>query len=69
LPHISRTQAFRFFSSISSDAARQGLERARKLKPDPFSRRIRQLITTGGFDNDLARIRERLDYQRRSGWT
>ena len=39
---------------VSVQAAREGLERARKLKPDPFFtpdaiRRIR----TGGFDTDL----------------
>ena len=39
---------------VSAHAAREGLERARKLKPDPFfthdsSNRIR----TGGFDTDL----------------
>jgi len=44
---------------VSADAAREGLERARKLKPDPFfapdsAGRIR----TGGFDSDLEWIGE-----------
>ena len=44
---------------VSADAAKQGLERARKLKPDPFfTPDTWKLITTGSFDADLARIRE-----------
>ena len=42
---------------ISADAAREGLERARKLKPDPFfSGAAVTRIRTGGFDSDLALI-------------
>jgi len=42
---------------ISADAARQGLERARKLKPDPFfTPDTWTLISTGSFDDDLRRI-------------
>ena len=44
---------------VSADAARQGLERARKLKPDPFfTPEAARLIRTGGFDADLAVIAE-----------
>ena len=42
---------------VSSEAARQGLERARSLKPDPFfTPDAAGRITTGGFDGDLERI-------------
>ena len=44
---------------VSTDAARQGLERARKLKPDPFfTFDTWKLITTGSFDDDLKGIAE-----------
>ena len=44
---------------VTADAAKQGLERARKLKPDPFfTPDTWKLITTGSFDADLGRIRE-----------
>ena len=37
--------------------AREGLERARRLKPDPlFTAEALARITTGGFDSDLARV-------------
>ncbi len=39
---------------LTADAARQGLERARKLKPDPqFTPDAHALVTTGGFDTHL----------------
>jgi len=39
---------------VSRDAARQGLERARRLKPDPqFTPGSWTLVTTGSFDDDL----------------
>ena len=42
---------------ISLSAAREGLERARKLKPDPFfTADVAERIQTGGFDADLDRI-------------
>jgi 3-hydroxyacyl-CoA dehydrogenase len=42
---------------ITPEAARDGLKRARSLKPDPFfTRDAANLITTGGFDQDLERI-------------
>ena len=44
---------------VTSDAAAQGLKRARALKPDPFfTPDAGKLITTGSFDADLARIAE-----------
>ena len=42
---------------ITPEAAKEGLKRARALKPDPFFAGDRvSLITTGGFDQDLERI-------------
>jgi 3-hydroxyacyl-CoA dehydrogenase len=39
---------------VTANAARDGLKRARSLKPDPFfSSDSASLITTGGFDTDL----------------
>lgn len=44
---------------LTRDVAHEGLKRARRLKPDPFfTRDAGELITTGGFDQDLDRIRE-----------
>jgi 3-hydroxyacyl-CoA dehydrogenase len=42
---------------MTADLAKQGLERARKLKPDPqFTPDAFKLVSTGGFDTDLDRI-------------
>jgi len=42
---------------VSPEAAREGLKRARALKPDPFfTRDAATLIATGGFEQDLKRI-------------
>jgi 3-hydroxyacyl-CoA dehydrogenase len=42
---------------LSADAARNGLDRARALRPDPlFTSAAAALITTGSFDEDLERI-------------
>ena len=42
---------------VTADAATQGLERARRLKPDPFfTADSGKLITTGSVDADLPRI-------------
>jgi 3-hydroxyacyl-CoA dehydrogenase len=44
---------------LTADTARQGLARARALKPDPFfTPDTAGRITIGGFDRDLARIAE-----------
>src|SRR5215467_14821399 len=59
---------------VTADAAREGLKRARAIKPDPFfTADTWKLITTGGFDG-LAEIKhadwiieaiiERLDVKR-----
>jgi 3-hydroxyacyl-CoA dehydrogenase len=42
---------------VSRDAARDGLARAARLKPDPFfTAGARSLVETGSFDDDLASI-------------
>jgi 3-hydroxyacyl-CoA dehydrogenase len=42
---------------VTAEAARDGLKRARALKPDPFfTPDAAALITTGGFDTDLTRL-------------
>jgi len=42
---------------LTADAARDGLKRARALKPDPFfTADAAALISTGGFDPDLSKI-------------
>jgi 3-hydroxyacyl-CoA dehydrogenase len=42
---------------VSPEAAREGLKRARALKPDPFfTRDAATLIETGGFEQDLKRV-------------
>src|SRR5688500_9165737 len=42
---------------VTPEAAKQGLQRARALKPDPFfTPDTWKLVTTGGFDADLLRI-------------
>src|SRR5919106_6729246 len=44
---------------VTADAAKQGLERARQLKPDPFfTPDTWKLITTGSFDADLPKIED-----------
>ena len=44
---------------LDARTAREGLDRARKLKPDPlFGPDALALIRTGGFDTDLERVRE-----------
>src|SRR5262249_31381388 len=44
---------------LTPDLARDGLKRARGLKPDPFfTGEAASLIETGGFDTDLPRLRE-----------
>jgi len=44
---------------VTREAAREGLERAKALKPDPFfTPTTPMLIRTGGFDEDLQSIKE-----------
>jgi 3-hydroxyacyl-CoA dehydrogenase len=42
---------------LTPEAAREGLEKARRLRPDPqFTPNAHRLVTTGGFDTDLDQI-------------
>ena len=42
---------------LTNDVAREGLKRARALKPDPFfAPEAAALVSTGGFDTDLAAV-------------
>jgi 3-hydroxyacyl-CoA dehydrogenase len=42
---------------LTADLAKQGLEKARRLKPDPqFTPDVHALVTTGGFDTHLDRV-------------
>jgi 3-hydroxyacyl-CoA dehydrogenase len=42
---------------LTPELAREGLEKARRLKPDPqFTPDAHRLITTGGFDNGMAAL-------------
>lgn len=44
---------------LTADAAAQGLKRARTLKPDPFfTPDASALVTTGSFDDGLARLKD-----------
>ncbi len=57
--HFANTGVPALLLDVTADAARQGLERARKLKPDPFfTSEAWKLIATGSFDDDLKRIGE-----------
>jgi 3-hydroxyacyl-CoA dehydrogenase len=57
---------------VTRDAAREGLERAKKMKPDPFfTPETASLVRTGGFDEDLASAAPPTGSSRRlsSAWT
>ena len=42
---------------LTEDTARQGLDRARKLKPDPqFTPEAYRLVSVGGFDTHMHQI-------------
>jgi 3-hydroxyacyl-CoA dehydrogenase len=44
---------------LTADVAREGLKRARAIKPDPFfTSDTHQLVSIGGFDTDLDRIKD-----------
>ena len=44
---------------IDPKVAKEGLDRARKLKPDPFfTPSAASLVTTGGFDTDMAKLKD-----------
>jgi 3-hydroxyacyl-CoA dehydrogenase len=53
--HVANAGIHVTLLDVTADAARDGLKRARGLKPDPFyTPDAAALITTGGFDGDLA---------------
>ena len=57
--HFANAETPALLLDVTADAARQGLERARRLKPDPFfTPDTWKLVTTGSFDHDLSRIHE-----------
>lgn len=55
--HLANAGVPAILLDVTRDAAREGFERARALKPDPFFTPAAQaLVRTGGFDEDLAAI-------------
>src|SRR3981189_1161971 len=55
--HFANAGAHVLLLDITAELARDGLKRARGLKPDPFfSPDAAALITTGGLDTDLGRL-------------
>ena len=55
--HLANAGAAVRLLDVSRDAARDGLQRARRLTPDPFfTAATASRIETGGFDDDLASI-------------
>ena len=57
--HVANAGLPTLLLDITADAAKQGLQRARRLKPGPaFTPDTWKLVTTGSFDADLTRIGE-----------
>jgi len=57
--HVANAGLPSLLLDLTPQIARDGLKRARGLKPDPFfTPDAATLITTGGFDADLARLAE-----------
>ena len=57
--HLANAGVPSVLLDVSREAASLGLDRARRLKPDPqFTPETWQLIRTGGFDEDLALVRD-----------
>jgi 3-hydroxyacyl-CoA dehydrogenase len=57
--HLANAGVPALLLDVTADAARDGLKRARALKPDPFfTADGAALVTTGAFDTDLARLPE-----------
>ena len=55
--HFSNAGIPTLLLDLTRDAARDGLNRARALKPDPFfTADVASLIELGGFDTDLGRL-------------
>ena len=66
--HLANAGVPTLLLDVTREAARDGLERAKALKPDPFfTPATHTLIRTGGFDEDLAAVvAVRLDHRGRS---
>jgi 3-hydroxyacyl-CoA dehydrogenase len=57
--HLANAGVPALLLDVTADAARDGLKRARALKPDPFfTPDAATLVTTGAFDADLPRLSE-----------
>ena len=55
--HLANAGVPSILLDVTRDAARDGLDRATALTPDPFfTPRARALVRTGSFDDDLASI-------------
>ncbi len=55
--HLANAGVPTLLLDVTPEIAREGLERARKLKPDPFfTPATHTLVRTGGFDQDLAAL-------------
>src|SRR4029453_13200179 len=55
--HLANAGVPALLLDVSRDAAREGPERAKALKPDPFfTPATSSLVRTGGFDEDLGSI-------------
>ncbi|MEP6916541.1 MAG: 3-hydroxyacyl-CoA dehydrogenase NAD-binding domain-containing protein, partial [Acidobacteriota bacterium] len=55
--HLANAGVPALLLDVTPQAAREGLERARALKPDPFfTPTTHTLVRTGGFDQDLAAV-------------
>jgi 3-hydroxyacyl-CoA dehydrogenase len=57
--HLANAGVPTLLLDLTAKVAKEGLERARKLKPDPFfAPDAAALVTTGGFDTDLAKLKD-----------
>ena len=57
--HLANAGVPTLLLDLTADVAREGLRRAAELKPDPFfTRDAMALITIGGFETDLARLKD-----------
>src|SRR5256885_16911353 len=55
--HLTNAGIPALLLDLTTDVAREGLKRARALKPDPFfTADVASLIEPGGFDTALARL-------------
>ena len=56
--HLANAGIPSLLLDVSREAAREGLERAKTIRPDPFFTPFTHtLVKTGGFDEDLAAIK------------